>query len=201
MSNREHPPELLEQRPFAAEEPYVDPDAVKLGPPPRKYTKAVHDTIVAELKKGQRPQGACARAGITVNTFYDWVKRGKEGDPWLYKFAEDVEIAFNSHEADMVDVLVEATEDKEDRKTAVDAAKWKLERTRSDGYSKQVKTLVEKQIEQFMVRLEKALDPATFEKVLSVYLGQVVSTELGTKEAALLPEHGESEESGDSAEE
>lgn len=178
----------------------IDPLApATQGKPPRKYTPAVHKVIVDELRKGQRPHGACARAGITLNTFHDWIQKGKNGDPWLAEFVEDVEIAYNSAEASMVDVLVEAAGDREDRKNALDASKWLLERQRSDGYSKQVKTTVEKQIEQFLVRLEKALDPSVFEQVLAVYLGQSpTGGELGGKDAALqLTEHGTSEEYDD----
>lgn len=173
------PKELLEQRPILEGDPDIRHPSmgnIGSGNPPTKYTKAVHDTIVAELRKGQRPQGACARAGISVTTFQNWVKWGKEGNPWLEQFAEDVEIAFNAHEADLVDVVHNITTKSESDDTKLKAATWKLERARADGYSKQVKTLVDKQIEAFMVRLEAALDPATFEKVLSVYLGQAVAT-------------------------
>lgn len=192
------PKELLSARPVLDGDPTVaHPDmGLPLGSPPRKYTRAVHERIVLELRKGQRPQGACARAGITLATFHDWVRRGKSGDPWLFEFAEDVEIAYNEAEAGLVDVITEATEDAEDKKTGVEAAKWLLERTRADGYSKQVKALVDKQIEGFMIRLEKALEPHIFEKVLAVYLGQAVAAgeQIGMKEAALLPEHGEEQE-------
>lgn len=191
------PEKLIEQRPVLEGEPDIEQHTqqAKLGRPPRKYTKAVHDVIVQELQRGQRPQGACARAGITTATFYDWIQRGKSGDPWLYEFAEDVEIAFNEAEAKAVDVVndVMGSEDDEMR---FKAATWKLERTRPDGYSKQVKTAVEGQILQFMQRLEKALDAATFEKVLAVYQGHAPSAaaEIGVKEISLLPEHGESED-------
>lgn len=172
----EPPAKLIETRPVLEGDPtVVHPDTgMPLGRPPRKYTRAVHDVIVQELKRGQRPQGACARAGITVSTFYDWVNRGKSGDPHLFEFAEDVEIAFNTAEAEQVDVI-QNTVRGEDPELALKAAQWSLERTRADGYSKQVKTAVEGQILQFMQRLEKTLDAATFEKVLAVYMGHAPS--------------------------
>lgn len=194
---KKQPPEdLIAQRPVLEGDPSVVHPSMgtKLGSPPRKYTKAVHEVIVSELKSGQRPQGACARAGITLATFHDWVKRGKAGDPWLYEFAEDVEIAFNMAEANAVDVVHDVMAD-EDADTRLKAASYWLERARPDGYSKQVKTLVDKQIENFMIRLEEALDPALFEKVLAVYMGHAPAAEMGSKvEVTLLPEHDEPEQ-------
>lgn len=200
------PKELLEQRPVLEGDPtVVHPDMgnVGIGKPPRKYTPAVHEKIVEELRKGQRPQGACARAGITVAMFYDWVRRGKQGDPHLYQFAEDVEIAFNEAEASAVDVITEFIEDKSpdaSPKLRLEAAQWRLERSRPDGYSKQVKTAVEGQIKEFLLRLEKALPPHIFEMVLAVYLGQSPTAEIGQKaEVILLPEHVETEEADSGA--
>ncbi len=194
MPKRKPPKELLEQRPALANE--VDVQHPSTGPcigdPPRKYTRAVHERICDELRKGQRAQGACARAGITTSTFYEWMRRGKAGDPWLHEFYEDVELAFNAAEATAVDVVVESFSTKDVLARDTDNAKWFLERARADGYSKQVKTAVEGQIRDFMMRLEKALDPATFEKVLAVYMGfstAAQSAELAGSETKQLPEH------------
>lgn len=198
------PKDLIDQRPALAGEVYVQhPNtSPSIGEPPRKYTRAVHERIVEELKKGQRPQGACARAGITLATFHEWVRRGKAKDPWLYEFAEDVEIAYNTAEATALEAVTEGfrSTDPAIRLNHTEEAKWFLERARPDGYSKQVKTAVEGQIMQFMVRLEAALDPLTFEKVLAVYLGQSPAAELGNKEVAQLPEHGDTEEASNTSE-
>jgi hypothetical protein len=193
----EVPKEQFEQRPYLEDaEEVVHPDVTPPPPgrPPYKYSKAVHEVIVEQLKRGQQAQGACARAGITVATFYRWIEAGKAGDPWLSQFAEDVEIAFNSFEADAVDVIAKNVDPKQAFASTEDA-KWMLERTRSERYSKQVKTAVEGQIKEFLDRLGRALDPLTFEKVLAVYLGQSPSAEIGAKtEAAKLPANAESEE-------
>jgi len=188
MPKRKPPKDLLEQRPALADEVDVQhpSNGECIGDPPRKYTRAVHERICEELRKGQRAQGACARAGITTSTFHEWMRRGKEGDPWLREFFEDVEIAFNEAEAKAVDVVVKAMDDDPEH------AEWFLERARADGYSKQVKTAVEGQIRDFMMRLEKALDPATFEKVLAVYMGfssAAQNSELKGVVIKELPEH------------
>lgn len=193
--------ELAQLRPAVEDSQVHDPDAPKpVGRPPRKYSKAVHEIIVQELRRGQRAQGACARAGITVNTFQNWIQLGKNGDPHLAQFAEDVEIAYNAAEADVVEGLLEVTNDAEARVSdKLEARKFWLERQRADGYSKQVKTLVDKQIEGFMRRLESALAPHIFEQVLAVYLGHNPNGgELqGDAAPAQLTQHGTSEEHDD----
>ncbi len=168
---RKPPKALLEQRPSLENEADVQHPSTGpcIGDPPRKYTRAVHERICDELRKGQRAQGACARAGITTDTFYEWMRRGKAGDPWLHEFYEDVQIAFNEAEATAVDVVVDAF--KKEEKPDVEAAQWFLERGRSEAWSKQVKNAVEGQIQSFMLRLEASLDAPTFEKVLAVYMG------------------------------
>lgn len=194
------PKELLEARPALEGEEVPHPtNGAYIGPPPRKYTRAVHERICDELRKGQRAQGACARAGITVSTFHEWIRRGKSGDPHLWQFAEDVEIAFNSAEAEAVDAITEGFRLGDDTgKKDTDAAKWFLERSRPDGFSKQVKTAVEGQIQQFMVRLEAALEPRVFEQVLAVYMGQAPNVEVRKLPAVT---SGPSQEDDDSAEE
>lgn len=185
-------PELLEQRPGLADEedvrhPLTNP---VLGDAPRKYTKAVHDRICDEIASGQRPQGACARAGITMATFYDWMRRGKDGDPWLHQFAEDVEVAKGKAEAKAVDVLTRSGFEAQDMDS--DDVKWWLERARPEGYSKHTVQLVDDQQKEFLARLEAALLPMpprliSGEQILmliySVSMGQPVN--LGP--AQLLP--------------
>jgi hypothetical protein len=180
-AKKKAPKELIDQRPvLEAEEEVLHPSTgPNLGPPPRQYTRALHERLCEELRKGQRAQGACARAGITVATFYDWVRKGKNGDPHLWEFAQDVEIAFNTAEANAVDAITKTfTEVRDDAKPDTENAKWMLERTRAEGYSKQVKTAVESQVKEFMIRLEAALPEAVFEQVLAVYLGQSPGSQL-----------------------
>ena len=89
------PKDLLASRPCLAEEAYVlHPEtSPSIGEPPKRYSKAAHERIVLELEKGQRPQGACARAGIPMSVYYEWMRKGRAGDPWLVQFVEDVDIA------------------------------------------------------------------------------------------------------------
>lgn len=175
MKIADPPKELLEQRPaLAFEEVVFHPETSPTitTKPPAKYTKALHERICEELKKGQSRQGAAARAGITAATLSEWIRRGQAGDPWLYRFAQDVDIAENSFEADAVAVVVDSFSSTDPNERDVEKAQWMLERTRPSRYSKQVRTAVENQIQQFLQRLEHHLDPETFERVLAIYLGQ-----------------------------
>lgn len=199
------PPELLAERPGLAyvenvTHPSTSPPSN--AAPPRKYTIAVHERICEELKRGQRPQGACALAGITVATFYEWVRRGKSGDPYLAQFAEDVEIAYNTAEAIASGVINEGFTSDNPELRNVESAKWFLERQRSDGYAKKVKTEVESQVQEFLSRLEAALStmpsqlmdgPKVLQLIYSVYLGKNPSAELGPKVEPLLLTHAQTE--------
>lgn len=171
---RPAPQPLIDSRPALAQQDivYHPTTGPGIGRPPAKYTRAVHDVICDELKKGQRPQGACAKAGITMATYYEWIRRGKAEDPHLWEFAQDVEIAMGLAEAKAVETIVESFTTTNIDLRNPDNAKWFLERARPDGYSKQVKTLVDGQIKQFMERLEAALPAELFEQVIAVYLGQ-----------------------------
>lgn len=167
------PPELEATRPAIAEQESVDHPSTgaPLGPPPRRYTLGLHTQIVELIKQGNRPPVAAAAAGITPATFHEWMRRGKDGDPHLYQFALDVDQAFALAETAAIETVRKAMLENPEY------AKWYLERARADGYSKQVNMMVESQLQAFMKRLEEALDPETFHKVLAVYAGQYVPTE------------------------
>lgn len=163
------PQELIEQRPALNDLPHAAQESINGIPgfrEPKKYTRAVHDVIVTAIREGNRPQVAAGMAGITGATFYEWVRRGKEGDPALWEFAQDVELAQHEAEGAAVKVIRDAA------KMEPELAKWWLERARADGYAKQLKVQVDEAINAFLNRLEAALDPETFHKILAIYAGQ-----------------------------
>ena len=175
------PEELLTQRPALEMETHVvhpstSPECI--GDPPRKYTRAVHDRICDEIRKGNRPVVAASIAGITSSTFYEWIRRGKAGDPHLFEFSEDVELAYNQAEAEAVGVIKESFSSEDPTARDTDNARWWLERARPDGFSKQVRTQVDGELQGFLLRLENALAPELFKQVLQVYMGQAPATEI-----------------------
>lgn len=102
-------------------------------------------------------------AGLTAANYYSWMKRGREGDPHLAEFAEDIELALGFAEGQAL-AAVRAFEDPEH-------AKWYLERTRAAGYSKEVNQKVEALIADFMTRMRDGLPPALYLQVLAVANG------------------------------
>ena len=178
------PAELLATRPglahdVTAEHPSNGPP---IGRPPAKYTRAVHDSIVASIKQFNRPLVAAQIAGISSTTFHHWMRLGKEGNPHLWEFADDVEQAMAFAEGKAIEkVVAAAAEDPEN-------FKWWLERSRPEAYSKDVAARVNGELENFVKRLEIQLDPATFERVLACFAGQA------TPVTAALPPHDDQEE-------
>lgn len=151
------PKALVDVRPAVGlenTEPVHPEQGPNLGPPPKSYTPAVHEAIITAIRRGNRPHIAAAAAGISSNTFYRWMQLGRDNDPHLWKFAEDVETAMAIAEGNAVASI--AGPDGQFAENP-DNAKWWLERTRADGYSKEAATKVNAMLEEFFKRLESNL--------------------------------------------
>lgn len=198
------PEPLVSTRPAVANDPNLQhpENGAALGPPPQRYSRAMHDTIVRHIEQGMRPAQAAAMAGLPANTYYSWIKKGREGHPHLWEFAQDVERALAVVEGKAVAAIVGKGEVFEDS----DNAKWFLERRFADGYSKEAATKVNAMLEDFFRRLEQNLPVITadmvgrsmFEIVIAAASGeQIESTRQGFK----LTSNGSEEEDGDGSEE
>lgn len=139
--------------------------AAQLGAPPARYSLGVHQKICENIKAGNRPVTAAQMAGIPSHIFYRWMNAGKNGDPHLYQFAEDVEIAIGEFEGKMTQKVVE------DADVDAKSAQWVLERRFPEGYSKEVDAKVQAQQAAFLKHLEEHLSPAEFFKVLAITSG------------------------------
>lgn len=193
--------ELLEERPCLKGElvSHANDGPPPIGRPPLKYTKAVHDTIVNALRNGQLPEGACGMAGISLSTYQAWVMKGKMGDPHLWQFAEDVEIAMNSAEAEALEVITNTYKTQDPTLRDPEYAKWYLERTRANRYSKQVRTTVADEQLRFVERLKRLLPPDIYQMVVAAAMGQA-PPQLGQNEILVLPENAETEVEDDTTE-
>lgn len=165
------PPETLATRPALAFNEFAQHPAngENIGYPPLRYSIALHQAIVDGIKKGNRPHIAAAAAGLPSQTYYAWMRRGKEGDPHLWQFADDVERALAHAETSAIAVI--ASQDGSFAQDS-DNAKWWLERSRSDGYSKEAATKVNSMLEEFFKRIEAALPPEIFQLVIAAASGQ-----------------------------
>lgn len=62
---------------------------------PQKLTKEVKDKIIDAIRCGVYIETAAAVAGITRQTFYNWLRRGKEEKSGKFRdFVKEVNIAF-----------------------------------------------------------------------------------------------------------
>lgn len=169
------PKEMLETRPGAEDTPYIGHpiNGPPIGRPPPNYTPAVLETIVRHIECGQRPQVAAALAGIPTNTFYRWMSDGKAGDPHLHEFYVAVERALAVAESKAVTAIAgsKGTFDADP-----DNAKWYLERTRPEGYSKDVAAKVHAELNAALEKLQLAFDPDTFDRIVAVLAGHSVQT-------------------------
>ncbi len=139
--------------------------AVKMGNPPVKYTIGVHNQICENIKKGNRPVTAAQMAGIPSHMFYRWMNQGKAGDPHLYQFAEDVELAIGFFESTVVAAVVD------DIPNDIKSAHFLLERRFPEGYAKDVDAKVQAIMSDFVARLQEALTEPEIAKILSIYNG------------------------------
>lgn len=154
----------LEENNPAAAEANMGWHAAQLGPVPARYTIGVHQSICDNIRKGNRPITAAQMSGIPSNTFYQWMRLGKAGNPHLAKFVEDVELAGGDAEGKALASVVGAFDDP-------DNAKWYLERTRAAGYSKEVNEKLTALLNEFMDRLQDGLPQNVFDMVLAVASG------------------------------
>lgn len=175
MAHKPLPPELLATKPYLADDPTAQhpKNGPPVGNPPPKYTQGLHEAIIANIKKFNRPVTAAHMAGITSAMFYDWMKRGRDGDPHLIGFADDVERAQGVAEGRALEVVTEAFVDDPEH------AKWYLERTRGAGFSKEVNAKVEALLADMIQRLRDELPPEMYKAVLSVMSGQGIQNDEG----------------------
>lgn len=172
MATNPPPKALVALRPALEDHEVPHPsNGDPLPPPPSRYTPGLHEQICENIRKGNRPATAAGMAGIPSNTFYAWMKKGREGDPHLWKFAEDVELACHMAEGTAVaSVAGPAGAFVDDP----DNAKWWLERMRADGFDKNANSKVAALLEDFMSRLEAALPPEIFNMVIAAASGHAM---------------------------
>lgn len=132
---------------------------------PYKYTRGLHEAIVRAVSEGHRPGAAAAAAGISEQTFNDWMLKGERGDPYLSEFYDDIQMAMGQAEVRVTQTVLDARI--KDPKMAL---AW-LERQRSKHWAPQVKMIVEQEFDELLGRFEKAFPPHVYEKILAVACG------------------------------
>ena len=98
---------------------------------PEKLTPEIVEKISCLIREGNLPSVSASLCGISPSTFFNWMKRGREGEPRFLEFSESVERASSRATIDRVAHIVRAAEVGHWR-----AAAWLLERTRPEQYGK-----------------------------------------------------------------
>src|SRR5712692_6482777 len=100
---------------------------------PSKWTPALQAQIVETIRAGSYAEVAARHVGIASSTFYDWMKRGGEGDRRFSEFSEAIGEAEAFAHARAVTIIAKAMAD--DWK----AAAWYLERKYHDEWGRRDK--------------------------------------------------------------
>jgi len=110
---------------------------------PRKYSKALHEQIVANVRKGQPKSLAFKVARVHPDTVFDWLRFGRN-DPDQYpeyvNLADDIEQAQADSVAERLDQIAAAAKSDPKHWTA---NAWILERTMPEHFARRDRVEVE----------------------------------------------------------
>lgn len=103
-----------------------------------------HQELVKIIQRGLPIADACNLVGIKEATFYYWMRIGEreERQPYL-KFFEDVTRARKQGRLNAIERVHKAMNDEEDKRTALAAAQWYLERSDPENWGRKSKQTVE----------------------------------------------------------
>lgn len=95
-----------------------------------KLTPETKEDIVKALRAGNSRRDSALYAGISEQTFYSWMSRGRDGEPLYVEFLEAVEKAEAQSVVRNVAIIQRAAEE------TWQAAAWWLERKRPDDWGR-----------------------------------------------------------------
>lgn len=126
--------------------------------------------MLKALATGNHYEPACAYAGISYQTFRNWLQRGEATTRGEYfEFFESVQRAIA--QAEIASVTKIKAAEKEDWR----AAAWMLERRHPDRWAstQRIRLEVEKEMEKALDTLESKLPPAIFDQVLAALTDEI----------------------------
>jgi hypothetical protein len=133
---------------------------------PTKLTPELQEELLKALRGGAYVEDACGYVGIHKDTFYEWMRRGADGDDLYSEFSDAVEKARATAVVRNIALLQKAAED------SWQAAAWWLERTRPNQYGRrtniagpdggaiEIKTDDAEREERLRAIVQRALDEA-----------------------------------------
>jgi transposase len=124
---------------------------------PSKFTPDRRKRILEALRQGNTRKAAVAQAGISYETFCQWLHQYPE-------FSDQVKNAEAEAELASVRVIREAAV------TTWQAAAWWLERRRPEEWSNShvIRVKLEREVESLLDFLQKNLDTPTYERILDL---------------------------------
>lgn len=137
---------------------------------PSKLSRKLKERLFEALLAGNHLESACAYAGISYSTMAEWIRRGegrhhaRPSSNEFAQFAYEVRAVIAEAEAQMVNrVSLAASSDWR-------AAAWMLERRHPTRWanSHRVQIEVDKELDKVLDRLENALSPEAFDRVLDI---------------------------------
>lgn len=135
---------------------------------PTDLTPDLHARIVKAIAAGNYPEVAAESEGIAKRTFYRWMEQGARDDgAEIYRqFRQAVTRARARAERKMVRIVRTAAI------TEPQSAQWYLERSAADRWGRRDKVTVENavrdELTQALAKLEAALSPEEYTRVLSI---------------------------------
>lgn len=142
----------------------------KPGPGKRPgLTKGVMKKFIAALEAGGYLQDAADYAGIGRSTANLWMAKGRAGEAGYVDFVEAVERAQAGAIAKDLEAIAKAAKDGDWR-----AAAWRLEHRHPTKFGPHlnVRTQVERELEEFLARAKETLSPEEYEKLAAAYLAK-----------------------------
>jgi hypothetical protein len=139
---------------------------------PTKFTKKIKEDLIRSLKAGSYIEPACVAAGITYQTYKNWMDRGEGIHPTLsqtkeyFDFFEEVTRAIAEGEVNFIKTIKVASA-KDWR-----AAAWALERRHSDRWAntQRIQVEVEKQLDKEREKEVRAMEKLMPEGSYNDYL-------------------------------
>lgn len=133
---------------------------------PTKFDTEKGKQICGLLAGGNFLTDAAALVGVDVRTVERWIERGTQGQKIYAEFAQEVAKARAQFVASTIIKI--RRQDGDWRAHA-----WILEKLRPRQFGQQIRLHVDQEQREFLTRLERALPPDVFEKVLSVAASDV----------------------------
>jgi hypothetical protein len=133
---------------------------------PTKWTKAMQDDIVADTRKGVRPEVAAGARGIVRSTYFEWMAAGTDGGAGVAGFRTAIDRARDDWERQATEAVLAGDE----KGASFGPAKATLEvlsRRLPRQWAQQVKHHVETVEDEFFSALDEiAADPNVLARIL-----------------------------------